>query len=99
MKPLTIEEIAHRLNIDRTYLYTLFKKKTGLSPKEYLINYRLDTAASLMTERDKNISTAAYSVGYTDIFNFSKMFKRKFGVSPKEYKNQNKYTYKTPTDF
>ena len=99
MNPLTIEEIAHRLNIDRTYLYTLFKKKTGLSPKEYLINYRLDTAASLMTEKDKNISIAASSVGYTDIFNFSKMFKRKFGVSPKEYKNQNKYTYKTPTDF
>ena len=86
MNPLTIEEIAHRLNIDRTYLYTVFKRKTGMSPKKYLLDYRLNTAASLMTEKDKSISIAAYSVGYTDIFNFSKMFKRKFGVSPKEYK-------------
>lgn len=86
MNSVTIEEIARRLNIDRTYLYTVFKRKTGISPKKYLLNYRMNTAAYLMTEKNKSISVAAHSVGYTDIYNFSKMFKRKFGVSPKTYK-------------
>ncbi len=82
---ITIEEIARRLNLDRTYLYSIFKKKTGMSPKEYLQNYRLNIATSLMADKGKSVSVAAYSVGYPDIFSFSKIFKRKYGMSPKEY--------------
>lgn len=85
MSGITIEEIANRLNLDRTYLYTLFKKKTGVSPKEYLQNYRLNIAASMMVDKGKSVSVAAFSVGYPDIFSFSKAFKRKFGLSPKKY--------------
>lgn len=82
---VTIDEIAGVLNLDRTYFSTLFKKRVGVSPKQYLLNYRMSIAASLMTENKNSVSVAAYSVGYTDIFNFSKMFKRYYGVSPKEY--------------
>ena len=45
----------------------------------------MSLAAKLMTENQKSVSVAAYSVGYPDIFSFSKMFKRCYGVSPQEY--------------
>ncbi len=85
MNPLTVEDIAARLNLDRSYFSTLFKKTVGISPKKYLLNYRMKLAASLLTDKGKSVSVTAYSVGYSDVFVFSKMFKRHFGISPTEY--------------
>ncbi len=85
MYDLTIQQLATRLGLDHSYFSAVFKEKMGLSPKQYLFNYRMDIAVSLMLEKDVSISVAAYSVGYTDIYNFSKMFKKHFGMSPREY--------------
>ena len=85
MSELTVTEIANELNLNRTYFSVLFKEKVGMTPKEYLTNYRMDTAASLLNMRHKSISTIARSVGYHDLFTFSRMFKKRFGVSPSKY--------------
>ena len=85
MYDLTIEKLASRLALDHSYFSSIFKKKTGISPKQYLFNYRMNVAVSLMIENGFSISVAANSVGYTDICNFSKMFKRHFKMSPREY--------------
>lgn len=85
MNGITVEEIAERLNLDRTYLSTLFKKKIGLSPKQYLLNYKMSIASTLLLDMHKSVSVTACSVGYNDIFTFSKMFKRHFGLSPLDY--------------
>lgn len=88
MNDITVELIASRLNLDRTYFSTLFKKKVGISPKQYIINYRMSVARTLMSENKISVSVAAFSVGYTDVFTFSKMFKRHYGISPNEYIKQ-----------
>ena len=82
---ITVNEIASRLNIDRTYLHHLFKEKVGISPKQYLLNHRMNIAASLLKNNNASVAIASYSVGYTDSFVFSKMFKKHFGVSPSQY--------------
>lgn len=82
---ITINEIADRLNLDRSYLTSIFKKRTGISPGKYLKNYRLEKAAELLTIYGEKPSVAANSVGFDDIFHFSKNFKAHFGVSPREY--------------
>ena len=85
MHDITVEKIAHYLNLDRTYFSVIFKKKTGLSPKQYLLNYRMNIAATLIIEKRIAISVVANSVGYSDLYTFSKMFKRHFGISPSNY--------------
>lgn len=85
MYDLTIEKLTSRLGLDHSYFSAIFKKKMGVSPKQYLLNYRMNIALSLMLEKDFSITVAAHSVGYTDICNFSKMFKRHFKMSPREY--------------
>ena len=85
MTGVTVQDISDRLNINRSYFSMIFKKKTGVSPVKYLVDYRMKIAASLMVKRGMNVTVAANSVGYTDIFNFSKMFKRYYGLSPKKY--------------
>ena len=65
-----------------------FKSQTGMSPATYIRRYRLKRAAELMRLAGAKPSVAAYSVGYNDIFYFSKIFKQQFGVSPREYIKQ-----------
>lgn len=87
---ITVEQIADQLNINRCYFSTAFKKHIGKSPQQYLMNVRLEKAAELMAEHGYTVSAAALSVGYADIFNFSKMFKRKYGMSPTAYAHSHK---------
>lgn len=89
MLGITVQQIADRLNLSRSYFSTIFSKETGISPQQYLTNLRMEKAAELMVYHGQTPSLAAYSTGYTDIFNFSKMFKRHFGVSPRKYILQN----------
>lgn len=88
MNGITVQDIADRVNLDRSYFSTLFKNKMGVSPGKYLLQYRMNIAASLMIQQGKSVSVAANSVGYGDIFNFSKMFKRYYGMSPQGYVKQ-----------
>lgn len=89
MYGITVEAVAHRLNLERTYFSTLFKKQLGISPKQYLLNYRMNAAASLLRQSGIGVSVVANSVGYSDLYVFSKMFKRHFGVAPTQYRTEN----------
>lgn len=86
MMELSISSLAKRLNLNRSYFSTLFKKQTGVPPQRYLNDYRLEKAAKLLTDHRYSATEAAHSTGYPDVFAFSRMFKRKFGVSPSGYK-------------
>jgi len=95
MNNLTISAIADRLGLDRAYFSTVFKSKTGISPGQYLLRHRMSVAADLIVNHNKSISTVANSVGYNDLFNFSRMFKRHFGVSPRRYMQEYKNSFNT----
>lgn len=88
MHDLTVQDIAARLSLDRSYFATLFRRRVGISPRQYLNKLRMERAAALMLEYGESPSTAAASVGYTDIFHFSHMFKQHFGLSPRAYRQQ-----------
>ena len=86
---ITVQKLADSLGLNRSYFYTLFTTQMGVSPSEYLIHLRLKKAAEFMTIYHKSPTTAAMSVGYNDIYHFSKLFKKYYGMSPREYKRQN----------
>lgn len=86
MHDITVEGIARHLNLDRTYFSVIFKKKIGMSPKQYILNYRMNVASSLIAKNNISVTIAANSVGYTDLYTFSKMFKNHFGMSPSQYR-------------
>lgn len=88
--PLTVQELAQRVNLDRSYLTTLFTQRFGVSPGKYLLAHRMKFAAKLLTANEKNVSVTAISVGYNDIYTFSRAFKQYYGISPQEYAKRNK---------
>jgi len=87
-KPLSVEQIADAVHIDRQYLRNLFVKYTGMSTKKYLDSYRMERAVKLLDIKDISVGIVASSVGYTDQLSFSKVFKKHFGMSPSEYRKR-----------
>lgn len=83
---ISIEKLASKIGISREYLYRVFKEETHVSPKKYLDNYRLNTAAGkLRKDRSEEISVIARQCGYEDPLAFSRAFRKKYGECPKKY--------------
>jgi AraC-like DNA-binding protein len=85
MNDVRIERIAKSLSLDRHYLSRIFKKETGLSIQDYLVQERMKRACALLSE-GRSITESASLCGYADLCNFSKMFKRIYGISPSDYR-------------
>ncbi len=83
---IQVADVAERIGLERSYFSNLFKKETGISPQTYLINIRMRRAAVLLKNRNVTPGIVALSVGYPDVFSFSRMFRRYYGASPSEYK-------------
>lgn len=86
---ITIGEIAQVLGLDRRYFCRIFKSETGFTPQEYLINLRMEKAKGLLLNKPYSVADIARSVGYEDMYNFSKMFKKHYGVSPLNFRMNN----------
>lgn len=84
-----IDSIAEMFNYSRNHLYTLFKKEYGISPKEYLLDLRIEKAKQILSENGDGISVkeTAYAVGFGDPLYFSRVFRSVVGVSPMQYKS------------
>lgn len=87
MNKIKIDDIADFIGISRSHLTGSFKKEMGVSPQEYLINFRLEKAVSMLRSSKEQINIIAYQCGYEDSLSFSKAFKQKFGMSPKSFRN------------
>ena len=85
---IKISDIAKRIGINRSYLTSIFKSRTGLSPQEYLLRYRLNMACQLLLTTSQPIQEVARQIGYENPMTFSKMFKGAYGVSPSAYRAQ-----------
>jgi AraC-like DNA-binding protein len=85
-QPIKVNDIARSVGVDRTYLFSLFKERTGKSPKEYLTDFRLEAACELLSEHGLSVKAAARSVGYEDELYFSRVFKQQKGIPPSRYK-------------
>ena len=90
----TVKSVADKVQIDRTYLYRLFKEETGFSVIEYINNCRIGRACTMLNNTDVQIKDVALSVGFSDQLYFSKVFRKLKGITPTEYrkKHANKTT-------
>lgn len=87
---IQVTDIACYVCIDRSYLYTLFRRILNQSPQDYLTNYRLTRAAELLSVSDLPVGGVALSCGYQDPLVFGKAFKAKKGLTPSQYRKKNR---------
>jgi AraC-like DNA-binding protein len=92
-KDCTVESMAQRLGLTRNYLSALLRKRTGMSPKALLTNYRIAQAKLLLSRTLMPIAEIAEAVGYADPLCFSRAFHKVVGISPSACRQM---TYKYP---
>lgn len=84
--PMQISELANYVGIDRTYLYRIFMRQSGLSPKQYLSRHRLNEAKEMLKHTDYRITEIAYSCGYHDSSAFCRHFQKVVGTAPSKFR-------------
>ncbi|MDQ8736497.1 response regulator [Paenibacillus sp. LHD-38] len=85
---LSREEMAEHVYLHPDYLSRFFKKETGMSITDYLLNERVNMAKELLSKSDMAIGSVALSVGYSNFSHFSKMFKKATNMNPNDYRQQ-----------
>jgi AraC family transcriptional regulator, arabinose operon regulatory protein len=86
---LCVSDLAERCHLSTSYFAAQFKEYFGVSPKELVIELRINAAKEHLRRGDpQNISDVAASVGYDDVYHFSKLFHRRTGMSPSEYRHR-----------
>lgn len=83
------EDLPQLYGLKKTQFYTLFKRETGYSPKEYLLKVKMGKARAYLLESSASVTEIAEMLGYTSIHYFSAQFRSWFGVTPTAFRQQN----------
>ena len=84
---ISVQRLADHAGVDRSYLYTLFRRNLGMGPREYLTIFRLSRAADLLSYSGHSVEHIATACGYRDPLVFSKAFKTHYGKTPSAYRD------------
>lgn len=84
----TIERICQMLNIGKSQFYKYYESFFHSTPKEDIIQARLQKAKYLMTNEAVTIQQAAYSSGFPNIWHFNRLFKSHCGCTPSQYRKK-----------
>ncbi|WP_019413513.1 AraC family transcriptional regulator [Paenisporosarcina sp. TG20] len=85
-KQIKMAQIAAQLHFHPDYITRCVQKTIGISPTQYLYQYRIARARSLLSTTNDKISFVSREVGIEDQGYFSKLFKKLVGMSPLEYR-------------
>ncbi|MBS6194971.1 MAG: AraC family transcriptional regulator [Clostridiales bacterium] len=85
---LKVQDIADYVGIDRTYLYKIFMREARVSPKQYLLQFRIRAAGKLLQSQKYTVTETAYSCGFRDAAAFCTCFRQQVGMTPRQYKER-----------
>ncbi|AMS23946.1 AraC family transcriptional regulator [Pseudomonas synxantha] len=80
---LRVEELAARVQMSAATFHHHFRQLTAMSPLQYQKWLRLNEARRLMLNEHRDVSSAAFKVGYESPSQFSREYSRLFGLAPK----------------
>ena len=86
--PISVKEVAQKLNVSYSWFRSTFKAYTGVSPLQYQLQLRYLRAKELLSETSMNISEIAYTLHFETISQFSTFFTKKEGMSPSQFRKR-----------
>ena len=85
-KPITLELVSEQVGFTPAYFSTLFKKETGSTFSEYLLETRMEAAKDMLKDTNLSVAAICEQVGYSDSKYFTKTFTRETGLKPNQYR-------------
>ncbi|MBJ9992329.1 AraC family transcriptional regulator [Paenibacillus sp. S28] len=85
---IAVADVAKVAGVHRSYLYQECSRLLGCSPMQYIIRLRMEKGRELLMNTRFSVTDIALSVGYPDLFSFSRAFSKYYGMSPTQYQAQ-----------
>lgn len=89
-RTITANDICTAFHICRTKLYALSKEYLNRPIAEYVQDFRISKACSMLIETTKPITYIAYATGFSDYGHFSRVFREHKGITAGEYRKTHK---------
>jgi AraC-like DNA-binding protein len=89
-EPLSVQALAGRLGVHRSYLFDCFKKVYGCSPQEHHNQLRIRESKKLLQDTSLPLAHIAEQLRYSSAAHFSKAFQQAAGTTPGKYRNASK---------
>ena len=90
MTDIDIDNFSKMSGFSPSRFRELFKKRMGLSPKQYILTKRLEHIKEDLEKTQIPLTQIATDNGFSDYYQFSAFFKKQTGFSPREYRNSNR---------
>ena len=88
---ISVEDLAKRCGMSRAAFYIHWKNNFDISPIQYVLELRLQSAAELLKNTQLPISQIADEVGFCSVDSFHRKFKAKFNMTPACYRKMNNH--------
>lgn len=82
----TTDRMKELCSLSENQFRVVFKRRTGISPKKYIMQVKMKRAAELLCNSTYSISRIGAMLGYRDPYHFSRCFKSFTGMSPEHYR-------------
>ncbi|MDE6977928.1 MAG: AraC family transcriptional regulator, partial [Lachnospiraceae bacterium] len=83
---LTISQLASLVSLSDYHFIRIFKRQTGFTPHEYILNTRMNTARYLLKNSTLSVKDICFSTGFSCESVFCNTFKRREGITPAQYR-------------
>ena len=83
---ISIKDLAKRSNMSTRNFFLIFKKTTGATPIQYLINLRVMHASELLLHTNLNMTEIAQECGFSDSNYFCRKFREVIGIPPRKFR-------------
>ena len=87
-EPISTEDIAKQLYLSRPHLSQKFKKETGLTLTDFILQQKTREAKRLLRYTDKTSAAIGFYLGFSSQGHFSRVFQKYAGCTPKEYRQK-----------
>ena len=87
---LSNEELAMLCGVSEVYFRRLFTARYGVTPRQFLIDVRVNRAKQLLSEGVLKISAVSEQCGFSNPYHFCRTFRERVGVTPTEYMESNR---------
>lgn len=84
--PITLGDLSARAGMSPNYFCRVFRQITHQTPIEYVLSYRVEQAAILLSDSELPITAVSLNCGFNDHSYFNRVFRRLKGVTPRQYR-------------